>query len=290
MRTDDEGRITTALQNSTLYTISTGLSAIYFEPILGTGAELAGRSPVTIEARRRITSVDNPCRLLLNNDPYVYFSWMNETDVLLTVPISEKPLNQIWSSTGQAVPLEDFPPGSSGFSILESHFTASSGLKGVWNFLGQQIVVGPELEACSDRGVPGQCQPIDPETLRSPFDHTRRVIMKLTTQAVAAARSGRWKGNNGRFSVPFLARGARSLAQMEAAFRGSKKQPFSCEVVPMSCTLKQVPKKEMLKSFSAIFSGKVPKGLEHISRSSKGEIATFQRLLRTLPETYVTCD
>jgi hypothetical protein len=114
--------------------------------------------------------------------------------------------------------------------------------------------------------------------------------MRLTTQAIAAARSGKWKATNSGFSVPFLARGARSLAQMEISFRDSKQQPFACQVVPMSCSLKRVPKKEMLKSFSAIFAGKVPKGLEHISRSSKNEVVAFQRMLRTMPESYVTCD
>jgi hypothetical protein len=143
---------------------------------------------------------------------------------------------------------------------------------------------------CADRGVPGQCEPIDPTVLRRPFEHTRAVIMRLTTQAIAAARSRKWKATSGGFSVPFLSRGARSLARMEISFRDSKEQRFSCEVVPMSCSLKRVPKKEMVKSFSAIFSGKVPKGLEHISRSSKNEIAAFQRMLKTMPETYVTCD
>ena len=90
--------------------------------------------------------------------------------------------------------------------------------------------------------------------------------------------------------MPFLARGARALAQMEISFRDSKSQRFECEVVPMSCSVKRVPKREILKSFNAIFAGKVPKGLEHISRGAKTEAAAFQRMLRTLPETYVTCD
>lgn len=116
------------------------------------------------------------------------------------------------------------------------------------------------------------------------------MIMRLTTKAIAAARSGKWKSSDGGFSVPFLARGARALAQMEISFRDSKEQRFECEVVPMSCSLKRVPKKEMVKAFSAIFATKAPKGLEHISRSARNEVGAFQRMLKTMPETYVTCD
>jgi hypothetical protein len=288
--TDSEGRFVTSLENSTLYTISTGLAAICFDPILETGAALTARGQVTIEAQRRVSPAEDPCRILINGDPYVYFSMNNITDTTQTVPLAYSSLNQILSVTGQAVPPENFPPGTSGFSVLESTFRNASGLTGVWKFLGQDVLIGPELVVCADRGVPGQCEPIDPTVLRRPFEHTRAVIMRLTTQAIAAARNGKWKATNSGFSVPFLARGARSLAQMEVSFRDSKQQRFACEVVPMSCSLKRVPKKEMLKYFSGIFAGKVPKGLEHISRSSKNEVAAFQRMLRTMPETYVTCD
>ena len=288
--TDDDGQFVASLENSTLYTISTGLSAISFSPILETGGALLARSPVTIEAKRQISSAEDPCRILINGAPYVYFSWNNVTDRTLTVPISDTYLNRILSVTGQAVPPENFAPGTSGFSVLESNFNGPSGLTGVWKFLGQDLLVEPDLQVCADRGVPGQCELIDPAVLRRPFEHTRTVIMKLTMQAIAAARSGKWKATNGGFSVPFLARGARALAQMEFSFRDSKAQRFECEVVPMSCSVKRVPKKEILKSFNTIFNGKVPKGLEHISRGSRTEVPAFQRMLRTLPETYVTCD
>ena len=58
----------------------------------------------------------------------------------------------------------------------------------------------------------------------------------------------------------------------------------------MSCSMNRVPKQAMTKAFAKIFKGKVPRGLEHISARSKKEIAAFQRELRKLPDTYVTCD
>jgi len=288
--TDSEGLFTASLDNSTLYTVSTGLAAISFDPILETGGALAARSPVTIEAQRRITSAEDPCRILINGVPHVYFSSNNLTDQTLTVPISYTALNQMLSVTGQATPGENFAPGTSGFSIPESHFTSGTTLMGIWKFLGQEITVTPDLKICADTGVPGQCEVIDPTVLRSPFEYTRSTILKLTNLSLAAARSGKWRGTSGRYSVPFMSRGAKALAYMEQAFRNSSGQNFSCEVVPMSCSVHRVPKKELTKSFARIFEGRVPRGLEHISRRSKKEVAAFNRFIKKLPESYVKCD
>jgi hypothetical protein len=288
--TDAAGEFQADLENATLYTISTGLAAINFSPVLESGSSLAARSPVTIEAERLILSAEDPCRILLDGSPHVYFSSTNVTGQTLTVPLSYTDLNQIQSVTGLAVPPESFAPGASGFSVPESHFTSGTTLMGVWRFLGQDIQIRPDLQVCSDRGVPGQCEVIDPTLLRYPFDYTRRVIIKLTNQSLAAARSGRWKGANGRFSVPFLARGANALAVMERAFKDSKTQNFVCEVTPMSCTLHRVPKSALAKAFAKVFQGSIPRGLEHISRGAKRETTAFQRELRKLPDTYVSCE
>jgi hypothetical protein len=163
-------------------------------------------------------------------------------------------------------------------------------LLGRWKFLGQEIVLNSDLPICADRGVPGQCEAVDQAVFRAPFDYVRQVIIKLTNQSLSAARSGRWRSVNGKFSVPFLGRGARALASMEGVFKQSKRQNFVCEVTPMSCSMNRVPKQAMTKAFAKIFKGKVPRGLEHISARSKKEIAAFQRELRKLPDTYVTCD
>jgi hypothetical protein len=290
MITDQNGEFTAPLENSTLYTISTGLAAISFSPILETGGALAARSPVTIAARRLVTPDEEPCRILIDGTPHVYFSSVNETDQTMTVPLFYTGINQIYSVTGEAVPTENFAPGTSGFSIPESYFKSGRTLTGVWRFLGRDVVVGPELEICTDQGVPGTCEALDPTKLRQPFEYTRKVIMRLTKQAVAAARNGKWKGTKGKFSMPFLSRGAAALATMEKAFRHSKSQNFVCEVTPMSCKLRRVPKQALANAFAKIFEGKVPRGLEDIARRGPLENAAFRRELRKLPNTYVTCE
>jgi hypothetical protein len=206
------------------------------------------------------------------------------------VPLSYTLLNQILSVTGQASPAENYPPGTSGFSIPESEFTSGATLLGVWKFLGQEFTVTPDIKVCADRGVPGQCEVLDPTVLRSPFEYTRATILKLTNLSLAAARAGKWKGTNGSYSVPFMSRGAKALAYMEKVFRNSSGQNFQCEVVPMSCSVQRIPKKELTKAFSRIFEGKVPRGLEQVSGRSKKEIAAFTRLMKKLPNSYVKCD
>jgi len=288
--TDANGQFSASLENSTYYTINSGIDAISFTPLYETGGQFAARRPVTIEATRLITPAEDPCRLVIGGTPHVYFSSVNVTDRTLTVPLTYTQINSIYSVTGEAVPAENFAPGTSGFSLPESYFTSGTTLMGVWKFLGQDITVTSNLQICTDRGIPGACEVLDPAALRSPFEYTRRVILKLTNMSLAAARGGKWKGTNGNFSVPFMTRGARALAVMERTFRDSTGQNFVCEVTPMSCSLKRIPKQALVKAFAKIFVGKVPRGLEHISARAKREISLFQREMRKLPERYVKCE
>jgi hypothetical protein len=225
----------------------------------------------------------------MGGSPYMYFSFMNRLDRSLSIPLMYSPLNTLYSVTGQAVPPEVFAPGTSGFTIAESHFFNGTALAGRWRFLGQEVVVPAAPEVCADRGMPGSCAVIDQEVLRLPFEHTRRVIVKLASLSVAAARAGKWKGAAGRFTIPFLSRGATALQSMEVTFSESSGQNFVCDVTPMSCTTKQVPKKGLVKAFRRIFEGKVPRGLEHVAQTAKREIAAFERQLNKLPNSYTSC-
>jgi len=288
--TDANGEFSTSLVTTSLYTVSSGLDAVSFESLLETGNSLAARSPVTIQAQRLVSSAQAPCRLVVGGAPYTYFSFVNRSDRSLTVPLLYSPLNTVYSVTGQAVPPEIFAPATNGFTIAESHFRNGNGLAGRWRFLGQEIEVPSAPEICADRGVPGSCAVIDPGTLRIPFDHTRRVILKLANQSIAAARTGRWKGTGGKFTIPFLSRGATALTSMEMTFAQSSGQNFVCEITPRSCVTKQVPKKALLKAFKKIFEGKLPRGLDHIAQTSKREVATFERQLSKLPNRYTSCE
>jgi hypothetical protein len=287
--TDVNGEINTALIQTENYTVSTGLEALSFPPLYDSGAGFAARSPVVIEAERLVTSVESPCRILIGGAPNIYFSSRNSTDRTLVVPLSEALMNSIYSVSGEAVPADSFAPGTSGFAIPESHFQEGAGLRGVWKFLGLEIPVPSAPDVCVDRGVPGECAPIDSAILRSPFEYTRGVIIKMARQAIAAARSGRWRGTGGGFRIPFLTRGSVALATMEKAFRDSKDQNFTCEITPQSCITKRVPKREMRAAFKKLFEGKVPQGLEHITARKDKELAAFERYLKTLPNSYTSC-
>jgi hypothetical protein len=260
-----------------------------FDPILETGGSLAARSPVTIEAQRLISVVDEPCRVMIGGVPNVYFSSSNTTDQLLTVPLSYDYLNRMYSVTGEAVPAQSFAPGTSGFSVPEAYFTSGRTLTGVWSFLGQSVTVTPNLQVCSDRGMPGDCDPLDSALLRTPMDFTRTMILRLTKQSLAAARAGKWREKSGKFSVPFLSRGAQSLAYMERLLKNARGDLYTCQAVPKTCSVVRVPKSKLAKAFASVFVGRVPRGLEHIAVRAKRENRAFARVLRKLPDRVVRC-
>ena len=149
--------------------------------------------------------------------------------------------------------------------------------------VGAAGTAGARCYHCADEAI-------DPALLRSPFEYTRQTILRLINLSVAAARTGKWRGGRGRFSIPFMSRGARALAYFDRILPGTVDQAFACEVVPMSCSVQRIPKKQMEDSFNKIFEGPLPRGLEHIARRSKTEKTNFQRLLKRIPNRWVKCE
>ena len=272
------------------HAISSGLEAIVFTPIYETGSDLATRAPVLIEADRLVSAGDEPCRVLVGGVSSIYFSSTNVTDRTLTIPLTFAELNSMYSVTGQAVPAESFAPGTSGFTVSERHFIGpSSTLVGVWRFLGQEITVPAQPPVCTARGIPGVCEELDKTVLQLPFNHTRLTVIRLTKAALAAAKSGRWKGSHGNFAVPFLIRGSRVLTLIEALMRNQAGRTFTCTTTPNTCTAYKVPKKALRLAFRKIFVGPVPRGLEHVAARLKVELKAFDKMLKKVPDTYVTC-
>lgn len=270
--------------------MSSGLEAIVFTPIYETGAELSARGPVPLEAERLVSAVDEPCRVLVGGASTIYFSATNASERTLTIPLTYPGLNSMYSVTGQAVPAESFAPGTSGFAVPETYFvSADSSLLGVWRFLGQEVVVGQQPPVCTDRGIPGTCEELEASVLKVPFTHTRSVILRLTKASLAAAKSGKWKGSNGNYSVPFLTRGARVLTLMDSLMRIPTGDTFTCKVTPDTCVERKVPKRALVLAFRKIFVGPVPKGLEHVSRRLKVELQAFYKMLKKVPNSYVVC-
>jgi hypothetical protein len=222
--------------------------------------------------------------------PSIYFSAVNSSSEALSVPLSYSQLNSIYSVTGEATPPENFAPGTAGFAIPEAYFTKPDAtLMGVWNFLGQQVFISGTPGTCTDRGVPGECEAIDPTTLKVPFMHTRAVIVSLARQALLAAKRGTWKGSNGSYQLPFFARGVRALARIDAAVNIKTGRAFNCPVTPPTCQLRVVDRVGARSAFRYIFKGKPPRGLEHLYKRVEREAKAFERALRTVPSQYVVC-
>lgn len=68
-----------------------------------------------------------------------------------------------------------------------------------------------------------------------------------------------------------------------------KNQKYYCQIVAASCTRRVVPKRELVKAFSGIFAGQLPKGLDVLVKKSKKEIAACRRQLKKLPSSYTEC-
>jgi hypothetical protein len=288
--TDSNGEVVANLSLADPHSVESGLPAISFTPIYETGSMLAARSPVTINAERLVSSPDAPCRVSVGGTPSIYFSAVNTTDQALSIPLSYSLLNSIYSVSGEATPPEDFAPGSGGFAVPERYFIKPDDtLAGVWNFLGQQVVIGESPGICTDRGVPGDCQAIDATTLKIPFMHARSVIVRLARQAVIEAKRGRWKGSNGSYKIPFFARGVRALASIDAAVNIKSGSAFTCPTTPLTCTLRTVDRARARGAFRYIFKGTPPRGLEHLYRRVDREAKAFEQELRKVPAKYVVC-
>lgn len=287
--TDSNGEFTATLMRVDSYTISSGLEAISFTPLYDTGSNFALQSPVSIAATRLISSVNDPCRVVIKGASHIYFSTNNLTDHLLTVPLEYQGINSIYSETGQAVPPEDFVSGTSGFWIPESHFTRGATLNGIWKFLGQDVVVSSDSRFCVDVTVPGGCRPLEATVLVLPFRHTRQVVSKIMATSVASARRNGWSATDNATAAPFLSRSAKALAIMGRLSADSSRTNFVCEVTPMSCKAKRVSKVALRKVFSNIFVGAMPPGIGSTATLSKREIAAFNSMLKKLPESYSSC-
>jgi len=288
--TDTNGEVTTSLTVDNQHSITTGLEALTFDPILETGSELAQRNPVRIEGTRVVRSSQAPCRVLVGGDPNLFFPTFNSADHALSVPLEYQALNSMLSVTGGATPAEIFASGSSGFAVPESEFVTQDGLYGVWNFLGQSVLIPPSPEVCAGTGVPGECSVITDTELLRPFDYTRRAILRLAAEATRIARAKGVRTGGTSFSKAFLRRGAAVLATMQREIIRSKGDKFICEVAPMSCTTVRISQPKLTKAFGSIYDLKLPRNLEHLRKRKGREVGDFKKLLVGGTQEYIVCE
>ena len=241
-----------------------------------------------------MSAISDPCRVLVGGVSNIYFTCVNTTDHVLSVPLTNPSpdpainlsLNFLLGDplAPPPAPPGDFVPGTNGFVVPESYFESGGG----WHFLGQNINIASDPPVCADVGLPGACEVIDTALLRGPFEYTRSVVLNLTKEALKAARAGKWKGG-ATYADPFFKRGGAALAVMLKTIPGSRGQVFDCEITPLSCRTVKVPKRAFTRAFAKIFDGKVPKGLEHLQARAKREKKAFEAQLKALPEEYTIC-
>lgn len=288
--TDLNGEVTTSLAVDTQHSITTGLEALSFQPIIETGNELALHNPVLIEGTRLVRSAQAPCRVLVGGDPNIFFPTFNIADHALSVPLQYPSLNSMLSVTGGATPAELFASGSSGFVVPESDFHTPSGLYGVWNFLGQSVAVPSSPDVCADTGTPGECSAVSDAELLRPFDYTRRAILRLAGEATRSARARKGQPNGSSFSKAFLRRGAAVLARMQREIIRSKGDKFICDRAPMSCTTVRVSQPVLIKAFASIYDSKLPTTLAPVRKRKAREVGDFKKFLAGVPQEYVVCE
>ncbi len=291
--TDDNGSIAVSMEAEKYYAVSSGLSAVTFDSLYESGANFIARGDQVIDAARLVSVAGPACRILVGTTPSVYFSTVNQTDVTQVVSRIYK-ANRMYSVTGGASPPDYFAPGTSGFTIPEAEFSQSGGLTGVWNFLGQSIVVTSDLNMCADSGSPAQCTVVSQDQLRAPIAYTRAIVVRLTKMVSTLARKGIWKGMKGTFATPFLARGASVIAAMQQAVAPASQGPaYVCATQPAaSCKLVSFAayKSVAQRNFARLFARPIPKGLESIAKMGPQEGRAFKStIIDKLPNEVWVC-
>jgi hypothetical protein len=277
--TDDNGSIAVSMDAGKYYAISSGLSAVTFDALYESGANFIARGDQTIEAARLVSVAGPACRILVGATPSVYFSTVNQTDMTHVVSRIYK-ANRMYSVTGGASPPDYFAPGTSGFTVPETEFSQNGSLTGVWNFLGQSVVVTSDLNMCADSGSPAQCTVVPQEQLRAPIAYTRAVVVRLTKMASMLAKKGIWRGMQGTFAPPFFARGASVIAAMQQAVApASQGTAYACATQPATaCKLVSLAgyKSITQRTFGRLFARPMPKGLEAIVKMGPQEVRAFR--------------
>jgi hypothetical protein len=291
--TDDNGAIAVSMNSGQYYAITSGLSAISFASLYDSGVNFINRGDQVIEATRLVSVAGPACRVVVGDVPSLYFSTYNSTDMTHTVSRIYK-ANRIYSVTGGASPPDYFPPGTSGFSIPESHFTQNDGVTGVWNFLGQSVTITSDIKMCADTGTPNDCQVLSQAALRTPIDATRVMVLKLSQLAADIAKRAKSTTVRGKMVSTFLTRGANALAALQSQIAPTTKgTTYVCATKPAAgCTSFQLTmyKQVALKSFTKLFARPVATGLESIPKMAALEGRKFKaNVLDKLPDSVWIC-
>jgi len=291
--TDDNGSISVSMDADTYYAISSGLTAVTFDALYDSGANLISNGDMVIDATRLVSVAGPACRVMVGSVPNIYFTTVNQTDTTHTISRMYQ-ANRMYSVTGGATPPDYFAPGTSGFAVPAVEFSQNGTLTGVWNFLGQSVNVSDDLKMCADSGIPTQCSVVARTELRGSIEYTRGVVIRLTKLATFLAKKGRLKSAQGSYALMLLGRGASILAAMQQALAPAQKgTAYVCAAQPAaSCTLTSLRtfKAVAQRQFGRLFAKPFPRGFEPIAKRGIPEARLFKSSsLDKLPDEVWVC-
>jgi len=291
--TDQFGSFQATLVNTGSYIIRSGLpeteglSAIWFTQLEGTGQQLADASPMTIAMQRRVMLRAPVCRKVVAGAEQVFFPYLNTASVPLNVPLGYGSLNSIESFSGAVQPPVEFEPGASGFSRDLSFFVQGNVFAGRWKIGGQQLEITGSPPLCTDGGDLGDCTAVDMARFERVLKLTRSVVQyQITTANGLAGRT--WRPDPANRLLVFN-RGARALATIRKSI-AQYENTWSCTgAIPAQCRVLSVDKQNLRLTFHRLYLG-LPRGLSGLLRLEKEQKASFDRVLKGLPDQVVSCD
>lgn len=290
--TDDNGEFNVSLEDTGNYSIVSGLpknsgvQAVYFDEIVGTGGQLAAQSPYTIEMARRIFVTEPVCRGRRNGSDVAIFHYNNTASVSLAVPLQYGSLNQILSPSGNLAPPATFATGESSFYLPLDGFATDATYAGKWNITGQSLAFDDVPPLCPDDGD-GQCNPVNGALFDNVWLYTSRVVQSQIAKAKLLTGKTWRPAPNQRLFV--FNRGSKALSALRHELDRYDGALICPTPTAASCSLVRVDRAAIRSLFNKLFQG-TPAGLSKLDAPATAQKAGLAKLLQDLPDTVTVCD
>lgn len=294
--TDANGIITGSFGSGETVHISSGLDAIRFVPISESGASLAARSPVQINAERLVVA-GSPCRrFIYDSGEEVLFPFVNSLDVLQSID-NAAPLNILTREGGEPAatqPPTVFPPGVGLFTSPLSEFASPdpgvSRITAAWKLLGMEktfsfdpaVELNP-LPLCEGRSLLPCAAFSDAAAaavLKTVSDYGR--LLKRLERSLR-----KQSGKNKKYSTRKFR--ARSKLKIKLILTALQQKSKKCSVKKTSCRQEQVTKSKMRRIFAQSFRPKPRKGKAQLAELRRQGARDFNSTLTVVPDFIVTC-
>jgi len=278
---DSSGEFSLEVPGQRSLSITSGLAAISFPPITGSGLELS-QTYHRIEVSPLIEPLE-VCKVSIDGAPFLFFSYFNQADFPLTVPSGSR-LNQFEPKRGYE-PESIFLAAESGF--VRPYEIFASGDR--WILLGDTISVQEPIPVCTDRGDTGGCSPIPSAIKAKPFAFAKSAITILSRRAEKLLR-GLPRQPSRRTSPPFFASGSATLAGIRRIMNTVPSAALICDPAPSMCQVRKYPRAALQKEFARLCKVKLPPELQGLMTDCRRERRRFRKYLaRELPGSFTDC-